>query len=241
MKRLLVGLLGAKGSGKDTAARYLIEGLSANGSPVAGFRRIGFADALYLEVARAFGVTVEFLSNRDTKETPLRELALENCSDLAFIETVALLEGVQLGAVGEQRNDTARMFLAKPRSPRFVLQTWGTEYRRRGARGCDSYWLDQVTTVVDASPKTHFVVTDVRFENEAQFIERAGGLLVRVRRPALEAREALERAASGTAAHPSETALLHRTVHAEILNEEGNPDSLRQGLVHLLEQADAPA
>jgi hypothetical protein len=237
MNRLILGFLGAKGSGKDTAAQYLVQGLAGRTTGlVAPFVRIGFADALYREVARAFGVTVEFLGNRDTKEVALRELALEHCTDRDFIFMVAALEHVRLGVVGDERNDVARLFLSKPRSPRFILQRWGTEYRRRTHHGHDSYWLDQVVEKLRAQPDRHFVVTDVRFENEARFIEQIGGTLVRIRRPALEAREALDRAASGTAAHPSETALLGRPVHVELLNEEGRPDSLRQGLSALLDR-----
>lgn len=237
MNRLILGFLGAKGSGKDTAAQYLVQGLAGcTTGPVAPFVRIGFADALYLEVARAFGVSVEFLGNRDTKEVALRELALEHCTDRDFVFMVAKLEQVRLGALGDECNDAARLFLCKPRSPRFILQRWGTEYRRRTRHGHDSYWLDQVVEKLRATPERHFVVTDVRFENEARFIEEVGGTLVRIRRPALEAREALERAASGTAAHPSETALLDRAVHVELVNEEGQPDTLRQGLVALLDR-----
>lgn len=236
MDRLILGLLGVKGCGKDTAAQYLAQ--AGAGSLAHGiaepFVRIGFADALYLEVARAYGVSGEFLGNRDTKETALPELALANCADRAFVHVLAALENVELEPCEGPQSDTVLAFLHKPRSPRFTLQLWGTEYRRRTRHGRDGYWLEQVAEALRAQPERHFVITDVRFENEARFIEQAGGLLVRIRRPALEAREALERARRGTAAHPSETELLERKVHAEIVNEEGAPDSLRQGLAALL-------
>jgi len=51
----VIGISGKKQSGKDTLCRYLTE-LSA--TPVT---RIGFADALKDEVAKACGVTVEFI------------------------------------------------------------------------------------------------------------------------------------------------------------------------------------
>ncbi len=216
----VIGLLGVKGSGKDTCAQYLIDQL--------GFRRIGFADALYKEVADAFGVTVAFLGNRDTKETPLPELALSRCADQAFVTAVA----EELGWT-----QTTPELLAQPQSPRFVLQLWGTEYRRR--RGVDSYWLDQVKAAIESNPTVSFVVTDVRFLNEFRFIAEQGGVRVRIRRPELEAREAAERAKFGRAAHPSETELLTVTTDAEILNVEGNPLSLREGILAVAADAQA--
>src|SRR6476661_846445 len=83
----ILGLLGAKGAGKDTAAKLFIQKY--------GYRRIAFADALYLEVANAFGVTVEFLNNRDTKETPLPELALSHCQDADFVQVLGEMANEQ--------------------------------------------------------------------------------------------------------------------------------------------------
>jgi hypothetical protein len=212
----LVGLLGAKGAGKDTAATLLVQKL--------GFIRLGFADALYREVVEAFGVTNEFVSRRETKETPLEELALLHCKDPQFVEIVERILGI---ATMQDR----QAFRAAPRSPRWVLQQWGTEYRRRSAYGWDSYWLDQVSGVIAAHPKSRFVITDVRFPNEADYVEREGGLLARVRRPVLEALEEQARlAGTVTALHPSETELLARTVHTELINQEGDVNSLAQGL-----------
>lgn len=213
----LIGLLGVKGAGKDTAATLLVHRL--------GFVRIGFADALYREVAEAFGVSIEFLSRRETKESPLPELALERCRNPDFIE-VARASGTVLQA----------------RSPRWILQVWGTEYRRRSRFGWDSYWLDQVAARIDAHPEQRFVVTDVRFSNEATFVEQRNGLLLRIRRPVLEDLEAQARAAGDpTALHPSATQLLDRDVGAEAVNEEGDPESLLRGLTRILPELGARA
>lgn len=211
--RKVIGLLGVKGSGKDTCAKFLVD--------LQDFKRIGFADTLYQEVADAFGVTTAFLGNRDTKETPLSELSLVNCKDTKFSECV--FDELHLPQAERQ----AALF--DPQSPRFVLQLWGTEYRRR--RGVDSYWLDQVDAAIQAEPLTSFVVTDVRFMNEFSYIKSIGGSLVRIRRPTLEASEALERAKKGSAAHPSETELLSVVTNAELMNVEGSPDSLRSGIL----------
>lgn len=212
--RKIIGLSGLKGAGKDTCAAFLIEQL--------GFERVAFADKLYREAAEAFGVTVEFLGNRETKESNLAQLSLQNCSDPRFVQCVA--EVLKLDQSSGQSD-----YLQLPLSPRVVMQLWGTEFRRK--KGIDSYWLDIVHKVIMASPEKSFVITDVRFLNEVKFVKQIGGINVRLRRPALEAAEALQRAKNGTAAHSSETELLNVVSDAELVNEEGNPASLREGIL----------
>lgn len=217
------GLLGVKGSGKDTCAKFLVE--------EHGFVRVAFADKLYREAAQAYGVTVEFLADRTTKESDLPALALANCRDPGFVRAVLAERGWHGSAPADQMH--------LPLSPRYVLQLWGTEYRRK--RGVDSYWLDQVAQLISADPTKSYVITDVRFKNEARFIESLGGKLFRIRRPELEAREAADRALKGTAAHPSETELLNWPVHRELFNVEGHPESLREALLEVLNGCTHPA
>jgi hypothetical protein len=210
----VVGLIGVKGAGKDTAAATLINEF--------GFQRVAFADALYREVAEAFGVTVEFLGNRDTKELPQDELKLLNCTVDGFVAT----------ALDIARDEGLDLDVRTPLSPRWVLQLWGTEFRRI-REGHDSYWLDRVNDIIRANPTINFVVTDVRFINEASYITKTlGGKLVRIRRPVLEAKEALARAANGTAAHRSEVELLTYPTDLEAVNVEGQLDSLSTALVN---------
>jgi hypothetical protein len=201
----VVGLIGLKGAGKDTAAGFLKR---------LGYQRVAFADKLYLEVANTFSVSLELLQRRETKETPLEVLALKNCRDLRFVAVCRKLDP----------NGTNDEFLSKWRSPRQILQWWGTEYRRKIDK--DSYWLDQVRAIIEANPNTNFVITDVRFANEAKFVEEIGGTLVRIRRPSLEEAAALEREANGTFAHASETDLLNWETDHEFINEDGRPERL---------------
>ncbi|MNR71653.1 hypothetical protein D3C71_22840 [compost metagenome] len=242
--RQVIGMLGVKGSGKDTCAAILVNEL--------GFVRIGFADSLYKEAAEAFKVTVEFLGNRSTKEKDLAQLSLQRCINKHFVEVAlqdvtcsrnlrraALDRFAGAGFTPHVSRRRVRTLLKAPRSPRFVLQLWGTEYRRKSKYGFDSYWLDQVRAAIDAQPARSFVITDVRFKNEANFVENINGRLVRVRRLALEEREEAERRSNGRAAHPSETELLGRSVHAELFNGEGELGKLRLDVLALL--ADQPA
>lgn len=216
----IVGLLGIRGAGKDTCALSLVN--------ACGFTRAAFADSLYQEVAEAFGVSVEFLANRDTKETPLAELALQNCKNPDFIRVV-----LQMHGYAYKRRWVMRM----KRSPRWVLQYWGTEYRRRSQHGTDSYWLDKVAALMDSRPESSFVITDVRFVNEARFILEKGGVLVRIRRESLEHKaEEERRLKKGAGSHSSETELLGFPVWRELFNLEGNPGALESATLAMAQE-----
>ncbi len=212
---MLIGLLGLKGSGKDTAAAMLAE---------CGFTRMAFADALYAEVARAYEVTPHFLGRRDSKETSLERLALVHCQDARF---VALFTG------GQARDGRSiEEILSAPRSPRWVLQQWGTEYRRRPPWGHDEYWVAPLMRKIDAMPSgLRVVLTDVREPLEVRSIRARGGVLVRIRRLIVEEKDAFDVAAGlGSALHSSE--MLARTceVDFEVENVEGDPGAMREAL-----------
>lgn len=74
-------------------------------------------------------------------------------------------------------------------SPRRLLQTLGTEWGR-GTLG-DDIWIKNLFRRIDAysaamgrcGDKASFVVTDVRFANEAQAIRQRGGHIVEIVRP----------------------------------------------------------
>jgi len=205
----VAGLVGLRGAGKDTAATILL----AN-----GWRRLAFADALYLEVAEAFGVTVEFLQRRDTKETPLPELALLNCTDMVYVGRFLVYEEQRLATEGASVPQLS--MLSQPRSPREILQVWGTEYRRQLYN--DDYWREQVHKAIKAAPDTNFVVTDVRFPDEAKLIENTlGGRLGRVIRPSLAG------STDKSLLHSSEVAMLDYPIALEFINEEGEAGMAR--------------
>lgn len=152
----LVGFIGAKGAGKDTAAAVLLD---------SGYLRVAFADALREEVSAAFGVSRAFLEERDTKETPSELLALNRCADASFVEVLA----------------GNNMFA--PRSPRWILQQWGTEYRRNLFG--DGYWVEKTAESIKRALAVgrSVVVTDVRFPNEARKLSAMGATLVAIIRP----------------------------------------------------------
>lgn len=215
---MLIGLLGLKGSGKDTAA----EMLAAH-----GYTRMAFADELYAEAARAFEVTPHFLGRRDTKETPIERLALEHCRDTQFVGMFT--------AERTRGRLTVEEVLGAPRSPRWVLQQWGTEYRRKSQWGCEEYWVEPLMRKIDSKPKgSRVVLTDVREPLEVRAIRARGGLLVRIRRRRIEAQDAEAFAAGlGEVLHSSEILARTCVVDLEVENVEDHPEAMRGELERL--------
>ena len=79
-------------------------------------------------------------------------------------------------------------------TPRHALQQIGTEMFR--AHIADDFWIRIVQAQIkQAEPNTKgIVITDCRFENEIQMIQRMGGIILHVQRdpPPLWAKEAME-------------------------------------------------
>lgn len=155
----LIGLAGAAGAGKDTVAELLAERH--------GWAVFSFSDALYCEVARAFGVMTDALRDRETKEAPDGLLMPRRCADLDA--RAVLIQEAGSSVV--------------PCSPRWVLQRWGTAYRR--AQDPD-YWLRRASERLAefrAAGYPGAANTSVRFDNEVDWVRCRGGRIVHVRRP----------------------------------------------------------
>jgi hypothetical protein len=177
--------------GKDTIADYLVEHHN--------FTKFSFSDALYEEVAAAFGIDKAVLYVRETKEQPMTALQYAYCKDKVFRNVLfhaARAAGHYYAMDGWY-------------SPRQILQWWGTEYRRKQNPG---YWIFKAGLVVRAylalakdDPETHrggLVNCSVRFPNERAFIEMFNGEVWHVQRP--DWGKGMQ---SGAAAHVAEMGL----------------------------------
>lgn len=157
----IIAIHGYAGTGKDTSADILVDNL--------GFIKTSFATNLYRQVAIAFDVTVDFLGNRKTKETELNQLALKYCKDEVF---VALM--FKNNASGLSYSD----FINQARSPRWIMQQWGTEYRRV-ASGNPNYWINDIEKFIATSRLNEkilgIVIPDLRLITEYDFIRKIGG------------------------------------------------------------------
>lgn len=169
----VIGLAGPAGSGKDTVAELLATHRNAHA--------LAFADALRTEVVEAFCITHSMLTQRETKEHPMSALALSRCLDHAFVYRLGAHHFSPQGLPGVQ-GDT--LDIDAPRSPRQIMQWWGTEYRRAMQR---DYWTSKAVQHVQWLHKARaarlVVITDVRFADEAELVRRLGGQIWQIKRP----------------------------------------------------------
>lgn len=159
----LIGLTGPAGCGKDTIADLLTDTRS--------FVKLAFADHLRDEVCNAFSLPRIFLTRRETKEHPISALSLSRCQSIGFLQA--------LGADWD---------LNAPRSPRQIMQLWGTEYRRVQDV---TYWTQKAERQIRhlLCHGNSVAVTDVRFPDEAELIRCLGGVIWQVTRPGLQPTE----------------------------------------------------
>lgn len=157
MKRTIIGLHGTPGAGKDTVANRM--------RATHGFHVFAFADAVKRELVAAFDVSPTLFSERHLKGVATKLLSLGCTNHVTFVSwylstAAGELEAAHLGAG----------VLTLPRTPRWLMQTYGTDFRRSVN---DNYWLDRMTEKLDTIPiDEHVVISDVRFENEAEYVKR---------------------------------------------------------------------
>ncbi len=135
--------------GKDTAADMLVNEM--------GFYKDSFGAEIYNEVAPAFGVTIEQLQSNEWKTQPQPELALINCRDGTF-KAVASQEILE----ADQEEPCSIWY--EPRTSRFLLQRWATEYRRAQDL---RYWVNKVEYRLErVNDGVDIVISDLREMHE---------------------------------------------------------------------------
>jgi len=115
-------------------------------------------------------------------------------------------------------------------TPRNILQKMGTECMRRGYR--DDLWVKCVERAIRLH-ELNWVITDVRFPNEAEAIKKWGGFLARVDRP--------EAGLKSEAAklHASETAMINYEGWDYVLTNDGTLLEAKANTAAMLKAAKA--
>lgn len=162
----LYGITGSKGHGKDTFARLIVEANERNtaarnkGISTKSFTIAHFAADLKHMSGRIFGLSLEQMHDPALKEATLKA-PLD--MDL-FLEAMCSETGLSIQPAGKIA-----------RSPREVMQYFGTEYVRRTQ---DDYWIQRL--IVGVQRHRRALVPDTRFLNETAAIRLAGGRVIKI-------------------------------------------------------------
>lgn len=136
MSRLIIGLVGKKGSGKDTF--FKIANRAKN------FKRMAFADPIKKKMSENFNIPLE-------------------CIDRFKVDGLKII-----GDSGEIYSEI---------SGRDFLRNFGMVMRSYD----DKQFEKIVQSQIVSNKNTNYIVTDVRFESEANLIKELGGVLVRIK------------------------------------------------------------
>lgn len=158
---MVIGINGFKNSGKDTAARYLIN--------EHGFKRIAFGDKVKECFATLFGISVpelEFMKN-----DPAAHVAI------GYMNYPPKPVGVDTSLVDES-DGSVRMWspAITPITVRNGLQRVGTDIGRNILG--KEIWVNLVRPEIEGN----VVITDIRFENEIEALWEYGAQIIRISR-----------------------------------------------------------
>lgn len=136
---------------------------------------------------------------------------------------MALADEIKARVIASGQATFEEVFITKPSHIRTLLQEEGTE-RGRNVYG-ESYWFNclmaraQITASRTRATATRIVVPDVRFPNEVQLIQQAGGRVIKLEAPERYAANGMTAAAR---LHASERALDGFTAYDAVI--QNDPD-----------------
>ncbi len=175
------------------------------------FENKKFADKLKDIVCMLINCTREQLEDRKFKETPLPEewWCYDLCGELKPRGYYKYHVDYKLA---EER------YLRKL-TPRLLLQLLGTEGGREIIH--PNIWVNSLFS--EFKPDMKWIITDVRFPNEADAVKNHGGLLLRIERPWVDYKKGMS---DQRFVHPSETALDNYDGFDHIINNNGTIEDL---------------
>lgn len=136
---------------------------------------------------RVIGFTGLPGAGKDTFATILSLVLKERVTTKKFAaplkEAVASLCDLSLDQIEDREFKEAPLPCGK--SPRQIMQLMGTEFVRN-VLGAD-FFVQTMAKAVEETSARFILITDVRFQNEVDWIHSVGGAVVRIERPGLHA------------------------------------------------------
>lgn len=164
------------------------------------------------------GISGKKRSGKDTVGAMVVEWLNEHGFDAAQVAFADQLKDEVAEATGVNR----RMQEMDKERWRPILQWWGVEFRRH-YKGED-YWIRQMTEKLLAMEEQVVVLTDVRFRDEADYVNRSGGYVLRV-----------ERETGLQDSHSSETDLDSYEEFSDVIRNDGSLEDLERKVSEYLD------
>lgn len=173
---------------------------------------------------KLIGISGKIQSGKDTTATILQNILFGRWEVKKFAFKLKLMVSALTNIpVTELEKEEVKNSSWNGMTVRYLLQKIGTE-AMRGVIS-DTIWIDAL--FADWKPNPMFpggwLITDVRFPNEAQAVIDHGGLLLRIERPSLVS----------SSTHPSETALDDYQNWSHVIVNDGTRDDLYRKIYDL--------
>lgn len=167
-----IGLCGFKGSGKDTAADYLVARY--------GYKKISMADPIKKVCHSIFAFEESHLWGSSS----LREVPDERYT-FSGLDPVdgRPLKQVSLDISRYWQRESDGEYFPQFITPRLALQSLGTEW---GRRLNENIWARACLNHIRSTGQPKHAIPDVRFRNEMAAIKQSGGLVIRLLRGSRE-------------------------------------------------------
>jgi len=207
--RFIIGLTGVKSSGKSTAAEHILTRLSQYNP-----RIVSFADKLKRTCSKITGQPLENFEKQELKERVFDKPE--------FLFTSQILTILKEFGINSACTDIPEKFSGvEYKSNRQLMQLIGTDMLRTYQDDIHLRALDSETGVL--------IIPDVRFENEAKYIDRAGGYILYIQNTGAESKLSEN-------SHVSETEVLKvaNSAHFTVKNDGKNIMLLREQLDDIL-------
>ena len=120
------------------------------------------------------GISGKKRSGKNTVASILQELSVEPVQELAFADDLKNDICKMLGVCREEIENDKAVY-------REMLQAYGVYMRVKHG---DDYWVERTFKKIVYKENDLCIITDVRFPNEAKFIQSSGGYVIRVVRDA---------------------------------------------------------
>lgn len=174
----LIGITGRKRSGKDALATII------NKRSQGKYTIVSFADPMRKIMSEVCLFPPQY-DYESMKEEPILEV--DNTKPFFFPRVIEMLSYNTDGMADFRKNGVKfvnfmKGFQSRKFSPREFLQKLGTEFGRNELG--ENIWVD--TLIHSLQSDGNYIIADVRFNNEAEAIIKAGGTIFKTVRPELE-------------------------------------------------------
>lgn len=175
----VIALSGWKGSGKDEAAKVLVE---------MGYKRYAFADVLKEIVADTYNVSVDRMHNQELKERPILSLPVITTDRWSYAIHSMLKDEFAAVEFSEDSDDDDGKVIRRVQyfwTPRALCILEGSIKRSVSPFHWTSTVIREMNSTIDKGVQMKYVITDMRYRSELGQLREAYGdnlLTVRINR-----------------------------------------------------------